>query len=123
MSSPPGTFKRCASGASRALLWSMAASDAFEQLSEEDQKAAIDVAVATILIGLRIPSTGKPLYDWIATEFTSSRSLPANVVKYALRSLGRSLAAQNWEMVIKKDGEGLTTVFTPEQKGIDGQEL
>lgn len=91
-------------------------SDAFNQLSEEDQKAAIDVAVAAIIIGLRIPSTGKPLYDWMATEFASSRGLPPNVVKYALRSVGEGLLKQNWSLTIEKDGEGLMTKFTPEKK-------
>jgi hypothetical protein len=89
--------------------------DAFDQLSNEDQKAAIDTAVAAILIGLRIPSTGKPLYDFVASEFASSRGLPANVVKYALRSLGRSLTAQNWTLSIVKDGEGVITKFVPEK--------
>lgn len=101
---------------SRAILPIPIVSDAFDQLSEEDQKAAIDVAVAAIVIGLRIPSTGKPLYDWMATEFTSCRGLPANVVKYALRSLGGSLLKQNWELTITKNGEGITTVFTPESE-------
>lgn len=96
--------------------------DAFSQLNEEDQKAAVDVAIAAILIGLRIPSTGKPLYDWMATEFTSCRGLPANVVKYALRSLGKSLAVEDWSLVITKDGESIVTKFTPVKKeGNDGQ--
>jgi len=96
-------------------------SDAFEQLASDDQKAAIDVAVAAIVIGVRIPSTGKPLYDWMATEFSSSRSLPPNVVKYALRSLGQSLTHQNWTLTITKDGMGIVTSFTPENQD-DGQE-
>src|SRR4029077_1616812 len=92
------------------------ASHPFNQLNKEDQKAAIDVAVAAILIGLRISSTGKPLYDWMANEFASCRGLPANVVKYALRSLGRSLLKQNWSLTIEKDGEGIMTKFTPKRK-------
>ena len=101
----------------------MEKSDPFMQLNKEDQSAAIDVAVATILIGLRISSTGKPLYDWLATEFASCRSLPPNVVKYALRSLGTGLLRQNWTLTIEKQGDGLITKFTPENKeGVDGQE-
>lgn len=102
----------------------MEKSDAFEQLNKEDQSAAIDVAVATILIGLRIASTGKPLYDWMATEFAGCRRLPPNVVKYALRSLGLGLLKQNWVLTIQKEGDGVTTKFTPENKeGADGEEL
>jgi len=93
--------------------------DAFSQLATEDQKAAIDVAVSAILIGLRIPSTGKPLYDWMATEFSSCRSLPPNVVKYALRSLGQGLLSQNWTLTIEKDGEGIITKFVPEKRGFN----
>jgi hypothetical protein len=94
----------------------MEKSDAFSQLGKEDQKAAIDVAVAAIVIGLRIPSTGKPLYDWMATEFTSCRGLPANVVKYALRSLGQGLLKENWTLTVEKDGEGISTRFVPIKK-------
>lgn len=85
----------------------------FNELGPEDQKAAIDIAIAAILIGLRIQSTGKPLYDWIASEFASSRTLPPNVVRYALRHLGRALAHEDWALVIEKKGEALTTKFTP----------
>jgi hypothetical protein len=103
---------------------SMEKHDAFSQLNAEDQKAAIDVAVAAVLIGLRIPSTGKPLYDWMATEFASTRSLPPNVVKYALRSLGQALFRQNWTLIIEKDKDGIITKFTPEWKeGDDGDQI
>jgi hypothetical protein len=91
-------------------------SDAFNQLGPEDQKAAIDVAIAAVLIGLRISTTGKPLYDWMATEFAATHNIPPNVAKYALRSLGRGLTAQNWTLIINKDGEGVTTQFKPEKK-------
>lgn len=88
--------------------------DPFDQLGPDDKKAAIDVAVAAILIGLRIPSTGKPLYDWMATEFSGCHSLPLNMVRYALRSVGKSLATQNWELTIKKNGPEVTTSFKPQ---------
>jgi hypothetical protein len=94
----------------------------FEQLNDEDRMAAIDVAIAAVLIGLRIPSTGKPLYDWIATEFSSCRSLPPNVVKYALRSLGQELYGQDWTMTIEKRGGGLVTKFVPQGAGGNGEE-
>lgn len=95
--------------------------DPFNQLNSDDQKCAIDIAVAAVLVGVRLPSTGKPLYDYIATEFASARTIPANLAKYALRSLGRNLIRQNWTLTIKKDGEGLTTEFRPQPKETDGE--
>lgn len=99
-------------------------SDAFNELSPKDQQAAIDLAVSTIVIGLRIPSTGKPLYDWMATEFASTHGLPPNKVKYALRGLGQTLLKENWELIITKDGQGVTTSFTSEQQreGVNSDE-
>ena len=85
---------------------------AFDQLNGQNQMAAIDAAVATILLGIRIPSTGKPLYDWMATEFASCYSLSPNVVKYALRDLGEELYAQDWTLTIEKRGAGLSTKFS-----------
>lgn len=84
---------------------------AFDSLNDDDQKAGIDVGVATALIGLRIPSTGKPLYDYIVTEFASCRTLPPNTVKYALRSIGQSLLKSDWKMTIEKQHGRLVTTF------------
>ena len=89
-------------------------SDAFEELSRKDQEAAIDAAIAVILLGVRIPTVGKELHDYIATEFTSCHGLPRNVVKYAFRSLGQSLFKDNWTLIIQKSGKGLTTKFAAE---------
>jgi hypothetical protein len=101
----------------------MEKSDPFEQLNKEDQGAAIDVAVAAILIGMRIPSAGKALYDFVASEFSISRSLPSNLTKYALRSLGRALTDQNWELTVTKKDDAFTTKFISEQvQGTDGNE-
>jgi hypothetical protein len=97
----------------------------FDQLNPEDQMAAIDVAVSTVLIGLRIPTANKPLYDFIATEFAGCRQLPANVVRYALRSLGRELFDQDWTLTIEKHGAGVVTKFntSPSILGADGEQL
>src|SRR4029077_1830466 len=95
----------------------MEKSDAFDALNELDQKAAIDVAVGLVVIGLRITTIDKALYDFIATEFSSSRGLPSNPVKYALRSLGRRLYEQDWTMTIEKTGKGVTTHFAPVEPG------
>jgi hypothetical protein len=101
---------------------SMEKSDPFNELSDQDQKAAIDVAVAAVLIGLRIPTAGKPLYDYVATEFSSSRTLPPNIVRYALRSLGRTLFKQDWTMTITKTSEEVTTHFKPNNPFRDNHE-
>jgi hypothetical protein len=85
----------------------------FEELSPEDQKAAIDVSVCAVLIGLRTPSAGKAFFDWLATEFARCRTLPPNVVKYALRSLGQELYSQDWTMTIEKRGSRVVTKFSP----------
>jgi hypothetical protein len=71
---------------------------------------------------LRINAPSKLVYDYIASEFASSRSLPPNVVKYALRSLGRRLFEQDWTIVIEKTGKGVVTTFTPVQPGGDSEE-
>jgi hypothetical protein len=91
-------------------------SDAFTQLNDDDQKAAVDVSVATVVLGLRISSTGQALYDWVATEFATSRSIPSNLTKYALRDLGKVLLKEDWTLLIEKSGEQVTTHFTPQNK-------
>ena len=97
-------------------------SDAFTQLNDADQKAAIDSAVATILLGLRIASINQKFYDFIATEFASSRSLPQNTTKYALRELGAVLLKEDWTLMVYKTGEQVTTEFTPVRKSENGEE-
>lgn len=83
----------------------------FEQLSEADQKAAIDIGVCVAVLGTRVPSCGKPLFDYVATEFVSSYNLPPNIAKYALRQIGRSLYTSNWTFTVEKRGNELVTRF------------
>jgi hypothetical protein len=97
-------------------------SDAFTQLNDADQKAAIDVSIATVILGLRISSTGQALYDWVATEFATSRTIPANLTKYALRELGEVLLKEDWTLLIQKSGDQVTTEFTPVRKSKNGEE-
>jgi hypothetical protein len=93
----------------------------FDQLSDDDKKAATDVVVATLLIGLRIPSTGTPLYQYLANEFAKGRSLPANMVRYALQGMGQALVEEDWTLTVYKVGERLTSKFTPTQHDGNGQ--
>jgi hypothetical protein len=90
----------------------------FGQLSEEHQKAAVDIAVALTVLGTRLPTLTKVFTDAIATEFTSHYRLVPNVAKYALRELGTGLYRQNWEFAVHKHGEMLVTEFRP----IEGSE-
>ena len=90
--------------------------DPFDELGPDDQKAAIDVAIAAILIGMRIPSPGQQqLHDWIATEFAGTHGLPSNKAKYALRSVGRTLVEEDWRLTITKEGPTFTTKFSPQR--------
>jgi hypothetical protein len=85
----------------------------FEQLGEQEQKAATDVAVALTVLGTRIPTLSKVFTDAIVTEFTNCYKLTPNVGKYALRELGQNLFSQNWAFSVHKAGVMLTTEFKP----------
>ena len=82
----------------------------FEQLSEADQKAAVDIGVAVSVLGTRL-NCGKELYDFVATEFVRRYSIPANIAKYALREVGKSLFTNDWTFTAEKKAGGLTTSF------------
>jgi hypothetical protein len=88
-------------------------SDAFNQLPEVDQKAAVDISVALLVIGLRITTIDQTMYDFVATEFCRSRTLSPNVVKYALRALAKRIYMQDWTLMIQKIGDEVTSTFTP----------
>jgi hypothetical protein len=85
----------------------------FERLSTEEQKAAVDIAVALTVLGTRIPSLNKAFTDILAAEFTSCYAVDPNVAKYALRELGASLFKENWEFTVHKTGMMITTEFKP----------
>jgi hypothetical protein len=85
-------------------------------MSEQDKKAAIDVSVATVLIGMRIPSTDKPMYDYVVSEFARSRTIASNIVRYSFRDLGKSLYTQDWTLEIIKKGGKFMTKFTPAEE-------
>jgi hypothetical protein len=95
----------------------------FDELSGDDQKTAVDVAVALIAIGIRIPSTTKAMYDYVASEFARSQTLPSNKVRYALRDLAKTLSTENWTWEISKKEMTIVTKFTPERPSKNGQAL
>jgi DNA-binding transcriptional regulator WhiA len=84
----------------------------FEELSETDQKTAIDIAVAASLIVTRLPAISELVFDAISREFAAFYDLRANIAKYSLRSLGRTLFETQWECTITKDAQhNLITEF------------
>lgn len=82
----------------------------FEQLNDEDKKAAIDVAVMVIALTTRIPSL-KGIYDATRAEFVRSYNL-GNSAKYAFRQVTDELMNSNWELKITKKGTRLITGYT-----------
>jgi len=88
------------------------ASNAFDQLSLGDQKCAIDISIAALIIGTRL-GADKALYDYVLAEFARSQTIPANLAKYALRSLGENLFKQDWSFTVTKKGSELAAQFHP----------
>lgn len=88
----------------------------FSQLSSADQKDAIDIGVALTLLGSRLPSTGKPLFDYVATEFVSCYRLPHNLGRHVLRDVGHALIGGDWTLTIVKKGDEIVTSFSKEEK-------
>ena len=95
---------------------------AFDQLSEADQKAAIDIMVALAVLSTRIPSVQKPLTDYIMTEFASCHNLSKNIVKYALMDVGAALFIQDWNFTATKASNQFITQFQPQKPSDNGQE-
>lgn len=88
----------------------------FEELSVEMQKAATDVGCLATALGVRLPSAGKPLFDFVCEEFLKSYAL-GNSGKYALREVGKELWNSDWEFTITKRGKRLVTKFEKLQGG------
>jgi hypothetical protein len=87
--------------------------NSFEDLNQADRECAIDCAVAAVILASRIPSVGKPLYDWLTTEFATTYNLPKNAVRYILRDIGQSLYGTDWAFSVTKKEEKLITLFVP----------
>lgn len=97
--------------------------NSFEELNEADRESAIDCAIAAVILASRIPSVGKPLYDWLTTEFASTYNLPKNVVRSILREVGQTLYKTDWGFSVTKKDEKLITLFVPVQASGDGAVL
>ena len=87
----------------------------FEQLSVDQQKVAIDLVVACSLIVTRLPSINVEAFKAIERDFAAKYDVPANVARYALRSLGQTLFQSAWNCMITKDTE--SNIATHFQQG------
>jgi hypothetical protein len=89
----------------------------FEELNQADRECAIDCVAAVTVLAARIPSVGKPLFDWLATEFASTHGIPKSLVNQALRQIGQQLFKSDWGFSVTKKDDKLITLFLPtEQK-------
>jgi hypothetical protein len=94
--------------------------NSFEELNQADQECAIDCAVAATVLAARIPSVGKPLYDWLASEFATTYNLPNNIVRSVLHDIGQTLYKTDWGFSVTKKEEKLITLFVPVEASSDG---
>ena len=86
----------------------------FGQLSESDQKVAIDLTVACSLLVSRLPHMSGNIFDAVMSEFSHQYEVPNNVAKYSLRALGKELFHSSWQYKITKcDDNTIATHFTP----------
>jgi hypothetical protein len=92
----------------------------FEELNQTDRECAIDCAIAATVLAARIPSCGKPLYDWLITEFASTYNLPKNAARSALRDISQQLYKTDWGFSVTKKEEKLITLFVPVEASGDG---
>ena len=88
----------------------------FDELSEEMQKACVDVGVLATAMGVRLPSIGQAGFDYVCEQFLKSYVLP-NSAKYALRHVAAELWNSDWEFTITKKGNRLVTKYDRLQGG------
>lgn len=93
----------------------------FEQLSVDQQKVAIDLVAACSVIVTRLPSISQEVFKAIETEFAAQYDAPANIARYAMRSLGQTLFQTEWTWTATKgDDNVLATYFTQEPESLPG---
>lgn len=86
----------------------------FEELSEQDQKIAIELAAIGSLLVTRLPMLSNEVFDVLTTEFAATYNIPANLAKYAMRSISKELFKTSWDFTIKKNLESeIHTEFVP----------
>lgn len=97
----------------------------FDQLSPQQKQCAIDVTVASAILAARLPSMAgnKTFNDWLVAWFSATYQLPHQISRYALRHIGASLFATDWNFSVEKNQQTLVTKFRQIDPagGADGQ--
>jgi hypothetical protein len=78
----------------------------FEELSETDQKTAIDIGVMASVVVTRLPGISGLVMDAIAREFAAQYNIRPNIAKHSLRAIGKTLFQTQWSFEVTKDQEG-----------------
>lgn len=93
----------------------------FEELSVDQQKVAIDLVVACSLIVTRLPTISQEVFKAIEAEFAAQYDAPANIARYAMRSLGNTMFETEWTCTVTKgDDNVLATHFKQEPESLPG---
>jgi hypothetical protein len=89
----------------------------FDQLSETDQRVAIDIACAMSVLVTRLPQL--KVGDAVMTEFAHQFELPSNLAKYALRQVGQTLFKTTWEFGVSKEEDGTVSTYFKQGETVD----
>lgn len=91
----------------------------FWELSQDDQKAVMDVAALILTLTTRIPGATTALYRLVTVEFIKAFAVP-NKAKYAMQQVDMGLRQSDWQFTITKNGDRIITSY--QRLGKDGQE-
>lgn len=93
----------------------------FDRLSPDQQKVAIDLAVACSLIVTRLPSISQAVFQLVEADFAAQYDVSTGIGKYALRECGRTLFETAWSCTVTKDSNNLVaTHFKQELESLPG---
>jgi hypothetical protein len=91
-----------------------------DELGSNDQKLAIDVAVAASLLVARLPNMSEVFFDALVSEYSHQQNLPKATSRANMRAIGMKLFKTDWELVITKEGAEIRSVFTPKPVSAGG---
>ena len=91
----------------------------FDELSESDQRAAIDIACAVSILITRLPglipqevSSDMPAWmDTIGKEFAINRSLSTELSREALAQIGQQLFNNSWRWNVTKETDATISTY------------
>jgi hypothetical protein len=92
----------------------------FDELDLRTQRAAIDICAAVSVIIARLPAIGTDLHILLKDEFGLVYNV-GNKGAYALRHVGEQLFSSDWQFIIVKDGNRLSTKFDKKLEGSNGE--